>query len=81
MADGKQNDAEECFVEAMETHVQVLKLWTIVLGTKDSRTADANYKVGWHFHRMRDYTSALYVSFISLDRGSQHLLMTLQEVL
>ncbi|KAK9769980.1 putative NB-ARC domain-containing protein [Seiridium cardinale] len=55
---GNKNEAESKYAEAMEIHVKVLSLWTITLGARHHKTADAAHKVGWHLHRMNEYQRA-----------------------
>lgn len=56
---GEKQKAEEIFAEAMKLHLQVKIMWTKVLGARHHRTADAIYKVGWHFHRLRNYPRSM----------------------
>ncbi|KAI1500561.1 hypothetical protein F5X99DRAFT_385826 [Biscogniauxia marginata] len=55
---GMKDEATAKFNESMALHMKVHILWTKVLGAKHHRTADAAYKVGWHFHRLQDYEKA-----------------------
>lgn len=57
-ADGDQKAAEMKFQEAMEYHFKVVRLWTITLGGKHHKTADAMHKAGWHLHRRQEYGKA-----------------------
>ncbi|KAK3365463.1 hypothetical protein B0T24DRAFT_669725 [Lasiosphaeria ovina] len=55
--DGKK-ESEAKYKEAMETHLQSLKLYTLTIGPRHYRTADTYHKVGWHFHRWGNYAAA-----------------------
>ncbi|KAI1391821.1 uncharacterized protein F4822DRAFT_106017 [Hypoxylon trugodes] len=57
--EGKKKESEAKYEEAMETHLQSLKLYTLTIGPKHHRTADTYHKVGWHFHRRNNYDAAL----------------------
>lgn len=57
--EGQKAEAEGKFAEALEAHAQSLKLYTITLGHRHHKTADALYKVGWHLHRKNEYAAAL----------------------
>jgi TolA-binding protein len=45
--------------EAFQTHLQAYKLFKATVGDRHHRTADACYKLGWHFHRQRKYGNAM----------------------
>lgn len=57
--DGEKSKAESKFIEAMDSHAQSLKLWTITLGSRHHKTGDALHKVAWHAHRIGQYKQAL----------------------
>ncbi|KAJ5160567.1 uncharacterized protein N7482_007571 [Penicillium canariense] len=65
--EGDKEKAEAKLAEAMDIHVKVLKLWTITLGARHHKTADAMYKVGWHFHRRQEYPKAMKMLETALD--------------
>ena len=56
---GEKDKAEAKLTEAMTIHVKVFRLWTITLGARHHKTADAMHKLGWHLHRRKEYTQAL----------------------
>jgi hypothetical protein len=56
---GKKKESEARYKEAMETHLQSLKLYTLTIGPRHHRTADAFHKPGWHFHHWGDYGATL----------------------
>ena len=58
-SDGQKSEAAAKFDEAMETHIHVRKLWEITLGSTHHKTADVIHKVGWHYHRKRQYATAM----------------------
>ncbi|KAL4936544.1 hypothetical protein BDV06DRAFT_91444 [Aspergillus oleicola] len=70
--DGKKEDAEAKLAESMRVHVKVLKLWTITLGARHHKTADAMHKVGWHFHRRQEYSKAMEMFEKALDIYASH---------
>ncbi|KAI1362814.1 hypothetical protein F5Y08DRAFT_354917 [Xylaria arbuscula] len=69
--DGFKEKAEAKFSEAMELHGKVLHLWTITLGARHHKTADATHKVGWHLHRINEYDKALIMFRRALDIYSE----------
>jgi hypothetical protein len=56
--EGKKDEAKAKLATAMTTHAKVLRLWTITLGSKHHKTADAMHKVGWHLHQRQEYSKA-----------------------
>ena len=58
---GEKEESEAKHREAMETHLQSLKLYELTIGPRHHHTADACHKVAWHLHQRRQYVNALYV--------------------
>ncbi|KAI1740720.1 TPR-like protein [Xylaria scruposa] len=56
---GRKKESETKYKEAMDTHLQSLKLYTLTIGQRHHRTADTYHKVGWHFHHWGNYATAL----------------------
>lgn len=56
---GEKEQAEAKLSEAMTIHAKVLDLWSITLGVKHHKSADAMHKLGWHFHRIKKYKKAV----------------------
>ncbi|CVK99417.1 uncharacterized protein FMAN_02259 [Fusarium mangiferae] len=56
---GRKKESEAKYKEAMETHLQSLKLYIQTIGPRHHRTADTYHKVGWHLHLWGNYAAAL----------------------
>lgn len=56
---GEKDSALAKLSEAMTIHAKVSNLWNITLGVTHHKSADAMHKLGWHFHRLKEYTQAM----------------------
>lgn len=56
---GDEELAQAKLSEAMNIHAKVWNLWNITLGVGHHKSADAMHKLGWHFHRIKEYTQAV----------------------
>jgi len=56
---GKKEQADAKLSEAMSIHAKVWNFWNITLGVTHHKSADAMHKLGWHFHRIKEYTEAI----------------------
>lgn len=56
--DGKLEEGEVMFAQAMSNHELSLQNYTTVLGVTHHKSADAKHKYAWHLHRRREYKRA-----------------------
>lgn len=56
---GERESAQVKLSDALRIHAKVSSLWDITLGVTHHKSADAKYKLAWHFHYVKEYGKAL----------------------